>query len=215
MYIMGLWLSDLSNGLLWSSWIPEHRESRREIAPSWCWLSCGMVSHEGPRCDETKWYGESRVPTFFFLSALDKSISPFPLLRVLGSLMSVECVVDSASSFSGRYVRVCDQRLPHEEPLDEAGTERDPLRLHSIKVDWDLEVEPSYLDRTFPCLICVTENYKGYGYPRGLVLECVSPEIKLYRRMGVFKASYYHEYWRDVSVSEKLCGLEREEIYIK
>lgn len=214
LYIMGLWLFDLSNGLLWRSWEPGHRKSRREIAPSWSWLSCDMVRYLR-RFDETESYGESRAPTFFFLSALDKNISPFPLLRVLGSLVSVECVaveciVNSASSISKQWVRVCDQRLPCEEP------QLDPSRQRSMKVYWDLEVEPSYLDRTFPCLICAIDNDDGYGYPRGLVLEeCVSPDIKLYRRMGVFEANYLHGYWRDGSVSEKLCGLEREEIYIK
>ena len=93
LYIMGLWLSDLSNGLLWTTTFPVHQEPSPELAPSWSWLSQdGRAEYDMPRCGEIEAYEESKAPTFFFLSTIDKDVSPFPLLRVLASLVRVKCV---------------------------------------------------------------------------------------------------------------------------
>jgi hypothetical protein len=209
LYIMGLWLFDLSHGLLWNVG-KEQQESSPELAPSWSWLSQEMVEYATAGCEETELYGNSEAPTFFLLSPINKDISPFRLLRVLASLVRVKCVRHHKRHWEHR-LRVCDERIPLADPRNE----REEISPASLLVAWDHYPFPSHVDGTFHCLILANRDWKNGILARGLVLKCVDPKISLYRRIGVFKGGEPQNYWSDEAIIEKLCSLETEEFYIK
>jgi hypothetical protein len=207
---MGLWLLDLSNGLLWTRRF-QNEESDHKIAPSWSWLSQDRVSHDVPCCDETDLYGESMAPTFFFLSTIDKGISSFPLLRVLAPLVRVKCVQDHRNTRK-YYLDVCDERLPFADP----GNEREEI-VQALEVYWDRYANPSYVDATFRCLLLVDRPWDNATWTYGIVLGRVDSKMNLYRRMGIFSIhrKNNNDFWSSEAVWEQFRGLEREEFYIK
>jgi hypothetical protein len=216
LYIMGLWLCDLANGLLWTVplWLYDHdQEPSPDIAPSWSWLSQNRrVRYKKPPVDETELYGKSVAPTFFFLSAIDRDIAPFPLLRVLAPLVRVKCVQHHESS-DHYLLHVCDKRLPLTDP----GTELEEINHISLFVLWDQNAKSSYVDAALHCLILANCN-RDETVPLGLVLKCLDPKINLYRRMGVFCVNEMDDdaiYWSTQAIWEHFLGLEREEFYIK
>ena len=209
LYVMGLWLFDLNNGLLWTV-LPKPQEPGPKIAPSWSWLSDGNVQYHAPCGDETELYGDSRVPTFFFLSAIDKAISPFPLLRVLAPLVRVKGVQDHENPRS-YYLVVCDERIL----LADLRIECVEIGQASLYVSWDRHSHRSH-DATFHCLVLAKcHRTDDIIFPGGLVLECVDPKINLYRRIGAFRWGEPLEYWHNKTVFEALCALDTEEFYIK
>jgi hypothetical protein len=215
LYIMGLWLSDLSNGLLWTTTFPVHQEPSPELAPSWSWLSQdGRAEYDMPRCDEIEAYEESKAPTFFFLSTIDKDVSPFPLLRVLASLVRVKCVECVHEHENDRYqFYVCDERIP----LVSGVYKHEETSLSILRVYWDQHANDSYIDATFHCLI-LGNGWEGQKVLCGLVLRCVDPKTNLYRRMGVFYVFLIENnagYWSIKAFQDQLHGLEREGFYIK
>lgn len=208
LYVMGLWLFDLNNGLLWTAY-PEQQKSSPKMAPSWSWLSRDAAQYDMCLRDDTVLYETSRAPTFFFLSAIDKDISPFPVLRVLAPLVRVKRVHDYKShGFYG--LDVCDERLPLADP----GTKREEFIKTALLVHWDQYYYPKSDDLTFRCLLLGNCHQKIGTSTCGLILECVDSKMNLYRRMGNFRI---RKEKNDISeaVRKQFHGLEKEEFYIK
>ncbi|KAF3000900.1 hypothetical protein E8E13_008134 [Curvularia kusanoi] len=213
-YVSGLWLSDIRNGLLWKAGGVGH-DPTRAIASSWSWAAPNeRVRFEGLWFDNFGSYGEHRAPTFTIPSDVDKIVSPFPLLQAQGSFMLVKCALEKYPR--SYYLENCDGRLNHGKPPRNCKPGKEGISAHYLFAwwDWSIDMRSGCYDGVFHCLIFGTDHYDaGRKWPRGLILKCVDPEKRLYKRMGVFDHHNCDD-WLDETLWEELIALKRETIYI-
>lgn len=211
-YAGGLWMADMSNGLLWQPRNSSREPPAEPIAPSWSWACLNApISFKWDKFNKVGTYGLLKAPLFSVLPA--EGSSPFPLLRITGYAIRAQPTKDNMHDREDLHV--CDERIKYNEPdnvydgyvLQRDGPFAKDKKRHqltdnpTLMAKWDRSTEPSCLSETFYCLIFGTEAWgrdeeADYKELCGLILRSVDKEVQRYKRVGTFEA-HSREPWSE------------------